>query len=121
MRDLYAAFDARDVPKLQALLAADADWIIPGASPVSGRYHGHAAIFGLFAALGQRSGGTFRAKLRDVYAGEAGAVALADVSGQREGRSYQSTYLLRFAIRDGTIREARLYNEDQAAFEAFWA
>jgi ketosteroid isomerase-like protein len=121
VRRLYEAFEKGDGPGVAALLAEDAAWHVPGRSPVSGTFAPRGSVLSFFGLLRERSGGTFRARLRDVYASDEGAVALAQVGGQRAGRVYDSTYLLRFRVEGGLVREAWLHNWDQAAFEAFWA
>jgi ketosteroid isomerase-like protein len=71
--------------------------------------------------MGELSGRTFHAELVDVLASETHAVAVAAASGRRAGRTYQGRYLLLMRIRDRQIVEARLFYEDQAAFESFWS
>jgi len=121
VRRLYEAFGKRDGAALAALLAEDVTWHVPGRSPVSGDHHPRERVFAFFGDLGARSGGTFHATLTEVFASGHGAIARAEVRGERPGKRYDSHYLLRFRIEGGRVREAWLVNEDQAAFEAFWA
>ncbi len=118
---LYEAFDKNDVATLAKLIAEDAVWHIPGSTPISGEHRGHTAIFAFFQRLAEMSGGTFRAQLVDVMASDMHAVALATVSGTRGERTYDSSYLLLFRIENERIVEARLFNDDQEAFNAFWS
>ncbi len=106
---LYDAFDAKDSEKLKKLIAEDAVWYVPGSSPISGEHRGHAAIFAYFQKLAELSGGTFRAELVD------------SATGTRGDRTFEGSYLLLMRIENGRIIEARLFNDDPAAFEAFWA
>jgi ketosteroid isomerase-like protein len=121
IRNLYAAFAARDGAALGQLIADDAAWVVPGASPVAGTYRGRQAIFDYFAELGRRSGGTFRAELLDVLVGADSVAALARARGERAGRTYDGRYLLLCEVADGQVTRAVLLNEDPIAFDAFWA
>jgi len=121
LRRLYEAFHAKDRSTLAALIAADAVWHVPGSTPISGAHRGAPAIFAYFQAMSERSGGTFHADLVDVLGSDWHAVAIANALGRRGTRSYAGRYLLLTRIEDGRIVEARLFNEDEAAFEAFWS
>jgi ketosteroid isomerase-like protein len=120
VRNLYAAFAARDREELARLIADDAAWVVPGTSPIAGTYRGHQAIFAYFADLAARSGGTFRASLLDVLVGSESAAALARAQGERDGKSYDGRYLLLCDVADGQVRRAVLMNEDPVAFDDFW-
>src|SRR2546427_3369806 len=118
---LYDAFDAKDSEKLKKLIAEDAVWYVPGSSPISGEHRGHAAIFAYFQKLAELSEGTFRAELVDILASDIHAAALAAAIGERGDRVLEQTYLLFLRIENDRIVEARLFNEDEEAFQAFWS
>ncbi len=118
---LYAAFDTKDAASLSKLIAEDAVWHVPGSSPVSGDHRGHAEIFAYFQKLAELSDGTFHAELIDVLASDMHAAALASAKGTRGDRVFEQTYLLFLRIENDRIVEARLFNEDEEAFQAFWA
>lgn len=121
IRNLYSAFAARDGEALRRLIAGDAAWVVPGKSPIAGEHRGHQAIFDYFAELARRSDGTFKGELLDVLVGRDSAAALARARGEREGRTYDSRYLLFCELADGRITRALLLNEDPLAFDAFWS
>jgi len=118
---LYDAFDEKDGERLKKLIAEDAVWYVPGSTPISGEHRGHAAIFAYFERLAELSGGTFRAELVDILASDMHAVALASATAKRGDRTFEGSYLLLMRIENGRIVEARLFNDDPAAFEALWA
>ena len=118
---LYEAFDKQDTATLAKLIAEDAIWHVPGSTPISGDHQGHTAIFAFFAKLAELSSGTFHAELIDVMASDMHAVAFAEASGTRGERTYEGLYLILFRIEKDRIVEARLFNDDPAAFEAFWS
>ena len=49
------------------------------------------------------------------------AAVLAQATGQRGGLRYAGRYVLLCRIDAGRIQAATLLNEDQHAFDAFWA
>lgn len=118
---LYEALDAKDTATLTKLIAEHAIWHVPGTTPISGDHQGQTAILAFFQKLEDLSAGTFRAELVDVMASDMHAVAFAEASGTRGDRKYEGTYLLLFRIDNDRIVEARLFNDDPEAFEAFWA
>ena len=118
---LYAAFEAGDKEALKKLIAEDAVWHVPGSTEVSGDHRGHEAIFAYLQKLAELSGGTFRAELIDVLASDMHAAALAAAMGERGDRVLEQTYLLFLRIENDRIVEARLFNEDEEAFQAFWS
>ncbi|HLQ41306.1 MAG TPA: nuclear transport factor 2 family protein [Thermoplasmata archaeon] len=118
---LYAAFDAGDKEALKKLIAEDAVWHVPGSTEISGDHRGHEAVFAYFQKLTELSGGTYRAELVDVLASDMHAAALAAAIGERGDRVLEQTYLLFLRIENDRIVEARLFNEDEEAFQAFWS
>ncbi|TLZ67753.1 MAG: hypothetical protein E6K09_05455 [Methanobacteriota archaeon] len=121
VEQLYAAFESKDAAALKNLIATDAVWHIPGSSLISGDHRGHAEIFAYFEKLQELTGGTFSAELIDVLASDMQAAALAEAKGTRGDRVYEQTYLLLLRIDQDRIVEARLFNEDEEAFQAFWS
>ena len=121
VRRLYRAFGAHDAAALDALLADDVVWHVPGQSPLAGDHRGRTAVLAYLAALGQRTGGSFRAEVIDVLASDTRAVALARATGDRGGAHYQGIYALVLAIGGGQVREAWLMPEDLYALDGFLA
>lgn len=117
----FGAFGKRDLDTVRECLAEDVVWHVPGKSLISGEHRGREGILAYFARLHDLTSGTWKTEPVDMLEGRTGVVLLARASGERAGRRYQKTYCLRLAIREGRVWEARLYNEDQAAFEEFWS
>ena len=88
---------------------------------ISGEHRGHSAILAYFAKLGELTNGTFRVQLVDILASDMHGAAFATATGARGERTYEGSYLLLFRIENGRIVEARLFNDDPEAFEAFWS
>src|SRR2546428_12990742 len=95
---LYDAFDAKDSEKLKKLIAEDAVWYVPGSSPISGEHRGHAAIFAYFQKLAELSGGTLRAELVAILAGDMHARAPPTATGKPGDPTFRGNHppLLRF-------------------------
>jgi ketosteroid isomerase-like protein len=119
VRGLYRAFTERDLAALEELIAEDAVWHVPGTNPLAGHHRGRLAIAKYFAALGHRTGGTFRVDVIDVLASESRAVAIARATGQRDGRSYDGLYCLLVSIERGVISEAWVMPADAFALDGF--
>jgi ketosteroid isomerase-like protein len=74
VRRAYQAFNTGDIKALNELFDEQATWHTPGASPLAGLHRGRAAVFAQFGRYGGETGGTFKAALRQVLAGDDGRV-----------------------------------------------
>jgi ketosteroid isomerase-like protein len=82
----YEAFNTGDANTLISLMAHDVVHHVPGNSPLAGEYKGIEAVLGYYAALGDATGGTFRADLIDCHAdGRGHVVAIHQTSATRNG------------------------------------
>src|ERR687887_202195 len=117
----YAAFSAGDLDTLRELFAADAVWHTPGHSVLAGDHRGIDAILGFFGQTMELTGGTFRAELPDVVAGDEHGVGLHVARAERQGRTLEDRSVLVFHIRDGKVPEVWQYSSDVDAFDRFLA
>ncbi len=95
----YAAFNTGDVETLMGLFTHDVTQHVPGAGPLAGTYKGVEAVLGYYAALAERTDGTFRAHLMEVHGDGHGHVsALHQTVGVRNGakRISRGTILFTF-------------------------
>jgi uncharacterized protein len=116
----YEAFANGDMQTLNELFADDIVWHSPGRNPLSGDFKGKDQVFQLFARLAEVTGGTFRQELHDVMANDEHVVALAEVTAQREGKSFHDRSVNLFHISDGKVTEFWLYPGDQYAADEFF-
>jgi hypothetical protein len=122
VRELYRAFAERDTAALEEIIAENAVWHVPGRSRLAGEHRGRAAVLAYFNGLLQRTAGTFRAEIIDVFATEMRAVAWARATGQRgPGMSYDGLFCLVVAIDDYQLVEGWLMHADTYAFDEFLA
>jgi ketosteroid isomerase-like protein len=117
----YAAFGTGDMATLGELFADDIVWHVGGRSPITGDYTGKAQVFGFFAALAERAGGTFRIDIHDVLANDEHAVALVKVTGEREEKTLDDNGVQVFHVRDGQVTETWFHPHDEYAADDFWS
>ena len=121
VRRFYAAVGAGDLAALEACLAPDVVWHLPGTSLIAGDHHGWGEVRDHFLArLGPLSGGTFRAELLDVAVGETYVVAVQHATASHQGRTLDVTGCQLMTISDGQIQEIRGHYSDESALNAFW-
>ena len=115
----YELFNSGNIEGLTDIVAEDAVWHVGGRNRLSGEKRGRDAIFAFFGQLGELTGGTFRAELHDVIAGEEHAVGLHTSTGERDGRRLSVHAVLVFHLRDGTVVEAWEHYDDSRAVDEF--
>lgn len=117
----FAAFAAGDLDTLRTLFDPDIVWHEPGRSAVAGDHQGVDATLGLFGQLYERSGGTFRAELRECGEIAPDLVAcLIHISGDLPGGRLDQPSVLLFQLRDGHPVDVRGYSSDQYAQDEAW-
>ena len=117
----FAAFGTGDFATLSELFADDIVWHAGGRSPIAGDYTGKDKVFGLFAQLAERAGGTFRLDVHDVLANDEHVVALVKVTAEREGKTLNDNGVQIFHVRGGRVTESWFHAADQYAADAFWS
>lgn len=119
-RAAYDAFAAGDLAALAELIAEDVRWHVPGTGPLAGEREGRPAVYGLFAALAARTGGTLRQRLHAVLADDDHAVALVEETATRDGEEHAVRVVHVLHVRDGRIHEFWEAPVDLAAYEALF-
>jgi len=122
MRRAYEAFNTGDINTLTELFDEGAEWHLPGRSSMADDYKGRDATFGYFGLLGQRTGGTFRAELRDLTAdGDDHVVGIQHSTAERDGKHLDVRDCIVFQLKDGRIADGREHFEDLYAWDEFWS
>jgi uncharacterized protein len=116
----YAAFQAGELDTVRSLFAPDIVWNIPGHNRFSGEHRGVDDVLNLFAQNFQETSGTFRVDIHDILANDEHAVALATVSGERNGKKLNDRYTHVVHIKDGRVTESWIFGENQDVVDAFW-
>ncbi|MEA2221482.1 MAG: uncharacterized protein QOJ35_4108 [Solirubrobacteraceae bacterium] len=121
IRAAYAAFADGDIPAVLGVLADDIVWHVPGQNPLSGDYRGREEVLGFFAAMAERSGGTFNITVDRVLGDGAGAVAvLTTERGQRAGMQLDTIAVHVWRFDEGSAVSFRGYQSDDHTWNAFW-
>lgn len=117
----FAAFGTGDLATLGELFADDIVWHVGGRSPISGDYKGKDEVFGFFAQLAERAGGTFRVDIHDVLANDEHVVALTKGTAQRQGKTLTDSGAQVFHVQGGKVTEQWFHPGDPYASDEFWS
>jgi ketosteroid isomerase-like protein len=117
----FAAFGTGDIATLGQLFADDIVWHVGGRSPITGDYKGKEQVFGFFAQLAERAGGTFRLDIHDVLANDEHVVALVKATGKRQGKTLNNNGVQVFHVQGGKVTETWFHPDDQYAGDDFWS
>ena len=122
IRELFAAFHARDIDSIRNAISESAVWHFPGRSgQLAGSHSGHAGIFAFLARVSELTEGTFELDLEEVLANDRCAVAFFRGRGRRQGRKLDNPTCLKIQLRDGRATEIWEYVWDLYAVDGFWA
>jgi ketosteroid isomerase-like protein len=106
---------------LEALLAPQLTWTVPGESPIAGTYRGRDEVFAYFRRRRDLAGGTFRMTRRDVLVGEGSRVAaLTDGAATIGGVEREWSTVGLYEIEAGRIAACWLLPLDPGAFDEIW-
>jgi acyl-CoA thioesterase FadM/ketosteroid isomerase-like protein len=117
-RALYAGGDCDDI---EALLAEDVVWHVPGTSPIAGDYRGRKAVLGYFGLRKSLAGGTIQITKISHAQNDDALVQLADGHARLGGRDVVWRTAGVYRVADGKIAEAWLVPLDQRHFDRAWS
>lgn len=117
---VYEAFNAEDGAALDRLFHDDAVMVIPGATQISGTFHGKQEIFGAFARMAELTDGTSRAEIRRMTIDDVGGVVIAVDHVQRFGEPVTAEFADVFTVRDGAVSELRFFPAEPDQMAYFW-
>jgi ketosteroid isomerase-like protein len=100
----YAAFASGDVQSVMDLFDDDVEWVQPGASAVSGAFHGKAEVMEYMGRLAERS---LSVKLKRLIAEGDTVVAITDVTV--DGETGEDADV--FTIRNGKTIRAEMHGD----------
>lgn len=122
IRDLFAAFRARDVESIRAAISETAVWHFPGRTgKLAGAHAGQAGIFGFLARVSELTGGTFELDLEEVLANDRYAVAFFRGHARRNGRELSNPTCLKIRLHNGQAIEIWEFVWDLYAVDEFWS
>lgn len=117
-----AFYGGGDAAPLEALLAPQIVWTVPGRNRIAGTHRGHEEVFAYFARRRDLAGRSFRMIRRDVLVGEGTRIAaltdgVATIGGERHEWSTVGLY----DVVEGRVAACWLLPLDAASFDAIWA
>jgi ketosteroid isomerase-like protein len=121
VRRMYEAINRGDIPELTALISSDVTMTMPGGSPLAGRYDGRDALFGFFGKLGEATGGTYHADLRDVYTSDGRVLAVHRGTGTNGDRKLDAEAALLIELSDGVISTVTVFQQRQDEWDGFFS
>jgi ketosteroid isomerase-like protein len=119
----FEAFGRGDLAAFGGMFHADATWNHRNPDDLGGIHRGRDGVIAFIIESGNRTAGTLRAEPLAVLTGEQGRVAVVTrVSGTRpDGRTFEDTQILLFAVDGDRVRSVDQYIGDPPAVTAFWA
>jgi ketosteroid isomerase-like protein len=115
----FEAFNTGDVATLRGLFADDAVQLMGGNNFMTGEHKGRDNILDMYGELAARTGGSFQARLEEVFANDLLGVAIYRGTGEREGKKLDERVALVFEILNGRFVKLTDVPADQAAEDAF--
>jgi len=121
MQRAYDAFNTGDMDTLTVLMD-ETVWHLPGRSPMAGDYEGTGATLAYFGQLAEKTGGTFRAELKQLAAvGDTRVVGIQRSTADRNGKHMEVDNCIVFELEDGRVVDGREHFEDLYAWDEFWS
>jgi ketosteroid isomerase-like protein len=120
--ELFARFNASDIPGVLALMRDDVTWRVPGKpelSPVAGIYNKERLKRLFERMLAQLEGGLRMTVLGILAEGNDVAVEVESQGDLRNGRKYRQQYHFLITFRDGRIASVREYLDTHHAFDVW--
>jgi uncharacterized protein len=111
------AFRAGDEPALQALIAADVVWHVPGDHPMAGDIRGRDALIAWLRQIGTMG---FWLTEHDVFGNDEHVCALSIMGARRTGIDVETRVVSIFHYRDGQQLERWFYPEVATAWAAIY-
>jgi ketosteroid isomerase-like protein len=115
----YQAFQSGDLDTVRTLFAPYIVWHVPGHNHLAGDFRGVDAVIDLFMRNFSETNGTFKVDVHDILGNDEHAVALASISGQKDGKSISDKYTHVAHMKDGKVTESWIFGENQDKIDAF--
>lgn len=122
VRSFYQAFVAGDMAAVDALMADDVVFHVPGTGHNAGTHRGKSAVFGFFRQAHELTGGSLKLELHDVLSGRDHVAAVSTYRASRPGRAdLQNRLVQLMRVRDGRVVESWFHSRNQYEVDAFWS
>lgn len=122
LRRGYEAFQTGNLDLLRdELFDQDIVWHNPGNNQFSGEIRGVDAVIASFVKQFELTNGTFKVEVHDYAGSDDHAVAIATVSGERDGATISDLYTHVCHFRDGKLTEAWIVDFDPSQTDRLFA
>jgi hypothetical protein len=122
IRELFAAFRARDVDAIRNAISDTAVWHFPGKrGQLAGAHTGHDGIFQFLARGSELTDGTFELDLEEVIANDSYAVAFFRGRGRRRDRELDNPTCLKIHLQEGRATEIWEFVWNLYEVDEFWS
>jgi len=106
VRRAHQAFKSQDMETVEELFADDIVWRVPGEGRAATVDHGMEEVYKNFGELVELTDGTYEAEGLDYLGGEDHAIAVANVTAERDGETLDLNEFVLFRVEDGEFVEA---------------
>ncbi|MFN2617016.1 MAG: nuclear transport factor 2 family protein [Thermoleophilaceae bacterium] len=118
----YEAFNKGDLDRVAEIFDESIVWHLPGRSSMADDYQGRDATLAYFGQLAQETGGTFRAELQHLLAGdEDRVIGVQRSTADRDGKHLDVGNCIVFELKDGRVIDGREHFHDLYAWDEFWS
>ena len=120
VKDFFAAMGGSDRQALQALVAEDVEWIIPGEDwPLAGTHRGHAGLADLLQKASEMVETSFPEPPEFVAQGDRVlVVGVATGKIKATNKTFKDDWVFAITVRDGKLTNIREYIDTQALARA---
>lgn len=120
-RKAYEAFGKGDIESVFSVIADDAVFHAGGDNALTGDYKGHAEIQRFFGKLAELASDGMDLEVHDILANDEHVIALVSFTAKRGDESLDMREVHIWHIADGKMTEQWVFEEDQAAGNAFYS
>lgn len=117
----FDAFAQGDMEAMSEVLSPDVVWHTPGNNILSGDRNGLEDTLGLFALIGQETGGQVSQDIHAILADDEHAVALVNSSITRNDKTVAGSSVFVFHLSGGQVTESWAHNSEQSALDELWS
>jgi ketosteroid isomerase-like protein len=120
VKDFFAAIGEGDRDRLQALVAEDIEWIVPGEGwPLAGTHRGHAGVADVQRKASEQLETTYPKPPEFIAQGDrVMVVGLATGTIKATGKSFKDEWVFDMTVRDGKVARLKEYIDTQALARA---
>jgi uncharacterized protein len=122
IRDALDAYNAGDLERMRAFIAADILWHVGGDHPLSGDYRGVDEVIRYYERVKEQTGGTLTLEPLDVLANDDHGGIFMRVRGERNGKTIDVELAEALTLDEqGRWTEYWALADEQQSVDAFWA